>query len=499
MSLDNITLTSGMQQNLVALQNTATNMNKTEEALSTGKKVNSALDNPVDFFAAQSLNNTAAQLSSYSDGMSNALQTIQAANQGISSITSLINSAKALAQAAVSSQSSSSSGSFYTTDNITLSNVAAGDKITVNGCTFTAVASGASVTQFNIGANDAQTAQNLATVLSTGAATCTFTIQSVNGNVINIADGAGAGTTNILSNVTSTSSSFNVSTIAATITGNQYKEEELTFTNVAAGDKITIGGTTLTAVAANVTAGTTQFNIGASDAQTTENVANAIAATAGICGGFSVQSVNGNSLILAAGTGAGTTDISSSQISSSNSINGTVIPAATAENSQTTNLVNQYNSILSQIDGLAQDSGFQGTNLLNNASPTAMVVNFGNNHVLNVQGYETTSTGLGLNTANGGWLTSTDVNSDLTRLSNALTTLQSQSTSMSNSLAVIQTRQDFSTQMENVLQTGANNLTLADTNQEGANMLMLQTQQSLGTTALSLSSQAAQSVLKLFA
>ncbi len=69
---------------------------------------------------------------------------------------------------------------------------------------------------------------------------------------------------------------------------------------------------------------------------------------------------------------------------------------------------------------------------------------------------------------------------------------------MSNNLAVVNTRLDFTTNMINTLQKGADNLTLADMNEEGANLLMLQTRQALGTTALSLASQAAQSVLRLF-
>jgi len=72
------------------------------------------------------------------------------------------------------------------------------------------------------------------------------------------------------------------------------------------------------------------------------------------------------------------------------------------------------------------------------------------------------------------------------------------SSKLSSNLSIITTRQDFSTNMVNTLTEGSDALTLADTNEEGANMLMLQTRQSLATTALSLSAQAAQSVLKLF-
>ena len=77
-------------------------------------------------------------------------------------------------------------------------------------------------------------------------------------------------------------------------------------------------------------------------------------------------------------------------------------------------------------------------------------------------------------------------------------TLRTESKNLSSNLAIVNTRLEFTIQMINTLTGGADKLTLADMNEEGANMLMLQTRQSLGTTALSLSSQAAQSVLRLF-
>jgi flagellin len=143
------------------------------------------------------------------------------------------------------------------------------------------------------------------------------------------------------------------------------------------------------------------------------------------------------------------------------------------------------------------DSSFQGVNLLRAGT---MTVNFGGGSSLSVAGVASDYATLGLahitTQWNGG---GTDGSAQSTLVDSALTTLRSTSKGLSNNLAIINARQDFSTNLGNVLQTGADNLTLADTNQEGANMLMLQTRNSLGTTALSLSSQAAQSVLRLFA
>lgn len=96
------------------------------------------------------------------------------------------------------------------------------------------------------------------------------------------------------------------------------------------------------------------------------------------------------------------------------------------------------------------------------------------------------------------WLTPGGIQTSVTQLNNALTALQSYSAGLSSNLSVVNTREDFTTSIVNTLQTGSDSLSLADMNQEGANMLMLQTRESLGITALSLSSQAAQSVLKLF-
>ena len=91
-----------------------------------------------------------------------------------------------------------------------------------------------------------------------------------------------------------------------------------------------------------------------------------------------------------------------------------------------------------------------------------------------------------------------DIDSGITRLDNATRTLRTESSKLANNLSIITARQDFTQSMINVLKDGAAGLTNADMNEEGANMLMLQTRQALGTTSLSLASQAAQSVLRLF-
>ena len=166
----------------------------------------------------------------------------------------------------------------------------------------------------------------------------------------------------------------------------------------------------------------------------------------------------------------------------------------------------QYNALLDQIDTMAADAGYKGVNLLGGATQL-LNVKFDENgdSSITVTGFDGSSTGLSIVdvtasdwVATGGTGDVTEVNSDIALLDTARTTLRSKAKTLSSQLSTITTREDFTTNMINTLQDGAAKLTNADLNEEGANMLMLQTRQALGTTSLSLASQAAQSVLRLF-
>jgi flagellin-like hook-associated protein FlgL len=105
-----ITLTAATRQNLLSLQGTADLLTQTQNRLSTGKKVNSALDDPTSFFTSQSLTGRSGDLGSLLNGISNGVQTIQAANQGITSIQKLVDSAKSTANQALADKSAVTSG-----------------------------------------------------------------------------------------------------------------------------------------------------------------------------------------------------------------------------------------------------------------------------------------------------------------------------------------------------------------------------------------------------
>src|ERR1700687_5787983 len=99
--MNDIVLSTGVRQNLLSLQSTAAQMSITQNRLATGKKVNSVLDNPTSFFTSPSLLNRSSDLNSLLDQIGQAQQTLQAANQGLTSLTSLVQSAKSLANQAL--------------------------------------------------------------------------------------------------------------------------------------------------------------------------------------------------------------------------------------------------------------------------------------------------------------------------------------------------------------------------------------------------------------
>ncbi|MGA2954932.1 MAG: flagellin [Thermodesulfobacteriota bacterium] len=114
MSLDNITLTAAMRQNVLSLQNTQTQMNSTETTLATGKRVNTALDNPIAYFAAQSYTNRANDLSNLKDNMNEAIQTVTAGNNGITGIENLVQQAQSIANSALATTSQTTINSLAT-------------------------------------------------------------------------------------------------------------------------------------------------------------------------------------------------------------------------------------------------------------------------------------------------------------------------------------------------------------------------------------------------
>jgi flagellin-like hook-associated protein FlgL len=164
------------------------------------------------------------------------------------------------------------------------------------------------------------------------------------------------------------------------------------------------------------------------------------------------------------------------------------------------NLSVQFGDIMGQVDQLAADSGFNGINLLdsNTSANLTVTLNESGTSSVTFNAVDFSANGLAINNAANSWAGTADIAAASTDLTNALITLRSQAQAFGSNLSTVQIRQDFTKAMINTLQTGADSLTLADSNEEGANLLALQTRQQLSTTALSLASQASQAVLRLF-
>jgi flagellin-like hook-associated protein FlgL len=376
--MSDITLTSGIRQNLLSLQQTSRDLTTTQEALATGKAVNSAADNPSAYFTSQNLTNSANSLSSLLDQIGQGLQTIDAATNGLQGITSLLQQALSTVQQA---QSDPFSTAAATTGTVNLSTAGA--------------PSGA--------------AGNL--LLSVGTTTATIAITSGEA----------------LSAIESAVNSASTSTLGGAVSASDNGSGDLILTSTS-----------------------TTFTVGS----------------------------NATATGLGVGTGA---------------ISGT--------STTRTSLQSNYNTLLTQINQLAGDSGYNGVNLIGGNN---LQINFNETATssLTITGVNYNAAGLGLSSisgsAAGSFFDTSALTTLVTNINTAISNVQSQTETFGTNSSTISTRQSFTTNMINTLQTGASNLVAADQNQESANLLTEQTQQQLEISALSIANQANQSVLKLF-
>ncbi len=155
----------------------------------------------------------------------------------------------------------------------------------------------------------------------------------------------------------------------------------------------------------------------------------------------------------------------------------------------------QYTEILHQYDTLVKDSSYKGVNLLKNEKLNVRFNEKGDAD-LNVNGKDMSAGALGLNTVD--WQNQGDIAQSLKEIAGALKSIRAFTAELGNNYSIITNRQEFTENLINILTEGADKLTLADMNEESANMLSLQTRQQLAINSLSLASQASQAVLKLF-
>jgi flagellin-like hook-associated protein FlgL len=382
-----IVLSASVRQNLLSLQSTASLLATTQNDLATGNKVNSALDNPTNYFTAQSLNNRASDISNLLDGIGNGVQVLQAANTGITSLQSLVDTAKSIAN------------------------------------------------------------QVLQTTVGYTAKSTVTSAAALGGTAANLVDGA----------------------------------------TIKAGQTIIVAASTgLPAVT---------VTIGASESLAQLNTALA-------AGNLTASLDVNNKLVITTTNDAASSTIGAVTVGSTPgtaSFGAAVAPVADAASQAIrSNLVSQYNNIIAQITTTAQDSSFNGINLLNGDN-LKLTFNETGKSTLNITGVTYNATGLGLNTLVSGtdFLDNNSANNAIASLSAASTSLRTEASALGSNLSIVQIRQDFSKNLINVLQTGSSNLTLADTNEEAANSQALSTRQSIAVSALALANQSQQSVLQL--
>ena len=382
--MGDITISSAVRSNLNALQSTSNMMSQVQERLATGKKVNSALDNPNSFFTAKGLENRASDLSTLLDDMGQSVQTLKAADEGISAISDLVDAAKAKANQAAQTSDQTERSQYVSEYNELLTQIE--DLAKDSGYKGKNLLGGAG-NDLSVTFNEDGTSS-----LAISAIDYTDASSSTGLNLSSLATGSsGSASLGI-------SSTMSVTTDLLTDSANYGAGDTLTLTDV--------NGTELGSF--EVTATTTVGDL--------------------------IDFVDGVDDIDA--------DFNStSHVAVSSSFKFTITNDQAGSGSYTSETSSAVNS------GLADDD---------------------------------------------------DIDSVLGDLTSALNTLRSQASTFGTNLSIVEGRQDFTNAMINTLEEGAGKLTLADTNQEGANLLALQTQQSLASTSLSLASQADQNVLRLF-
>ena len=182
--------------------------------------------------------------------------------------------------------------------------------------------------------------------------------------------------------------------------------------------------------------------------------------------------------------------------------------AMSASSTDAASFASAYGTVIDQINTMAADSSYKGINLLQSGELTVQFAPTADDSTLKLTGFGTTAAefsvaGMTAAGVGAGWVAGTTVDTAAIQaaaagLEEATATLRTEAKVMANNLSIITAREEFTAMMMNALNDGAAKLTEADMNEEGANMLMLQTRQALGTTSLSLAGQAAQGVLRLF-
>jgi len=522
----NITLSAGVRQNLLALQNTANLLGITQNRLATGKKVNSALDNPTNFFTSSSLSSRAKDLSGILDSMSNGINTLKAADNGLTAITTAVETMQATVSQA--RQDASWKSTSYTiglttaadTDVLTFSGGSVTGSVNVDATNATAVRTSATnYADMDFNNAGAWAGQTLTfTIALNGGTARSVVIGATSDTNLTVAVDGGTATNYTIADsdavtgaemVAALNAGFDAAATPIAITASGSTGAPLVFTADTAVSSSTANIVVTTPVAAGagqvlpasfgfVAAGTlTQTNTAA---QTVDQIVSSINGNTSLTGKVTASNDSGQLRIV----NESTTDLAIAGIIGS-VVDGGAGTATIGGNQVRRNLVKQFNDLRDQLNKLADDASFNGVNLLR-GDRLKITFNETGTSTIVIQATDEFGVPRPINTTTLeiDFLQNPDVDADdsidtlLEGLASSLNIVRAQASTFGSHLSIVEIRTDFTKSMVNTLQTGADNLVLADVNEESANMLALQTRQQLSTTALSLASQADQAVLRLF-
>lgn len=562
MALSDISLTAGMRNSLFVLGGIANSIDRTQVRLATGRKVNSALDNPTNFFAAQTYLQRASDLSERKDGVLEAMQTVGAANNGINAISTLLESARGIANAALSTSDQAARDTLARQFDLILdqmdamqrdssyrgTNLLDSQSLTVNF----AETSGQST--LTIGGVDASCGGlGVDHALSAGTSTTPTTTTASN----NIAlGGSDPVVINDDGTITAVGGDYGGVPVPSGLTGVAAVSSGTAFslalkndgTVVAWGDN-TYGQATVPSGLNNVTAVSAGKDFGLAlksdgtvvawgnntygQATVPVGLSDVVAISAGY--DFALALKSDGTVVAWGDNQYGQTEVPSgltnvTAISAGNFAlalkgDGTVIGWGNTNNDygQTaTSGLSGITAIAAGVNfGLALDSNGDVVGWGDNTFGQRTIPSLGTVVAIAAGAFgglalDTTGAAVGWGpfpidplslvkttgdtitiTANN-WSTTGGIETSLNQVADAIDTLRATTKVLSSNNNIVTTRQSFMDGMINTLKTGSDNLTLADMNEEASNMLMLQTQRSLAMTGLSLSNQAAQSVLRLF-
>src|ERR1700689_379582 len=476
-AMSGIVLSASVRQNLLSLQSTAALLATTQNDLATGNKVNSALDNPTDFFTAQGLNNRASDISNLLDSIGNGVQVLQAANTGITSLQSLVSSAQSIANQVLQTPVG-----YSTKSNVTSSAITGATANNLLGPATAATDTGTTVknnltTGVDITAATllvtASNADTLATAPASGSSITVDgkTISFGTGTGVtsdgsgDVTIGVGAGSTASIQTVLSAIDGITGATTASSVNGSG----QLVI-NTGTAQNLVIGGTaaTLTDLGLPTATTTTALTPPALQGETLTIGATGGGTATSIVfgtGNGQISTLNGLNTALAANnlqasiSTTGQINIVTSNDAASSTI-GTIGGTATASgqafasaaaaapvadpNSQASraSLVAQYNNVLQQINTTSQDSSFNGVNLLN-GDTLKLTFNETGKSTLSITGVTFNDAGPGLSTLTSGtaFLDNNSANTQLTALTNARTPLRSEKSPLGSNQSIVQIRQ----------------------------------------------------------